>query len=799
MDECALIFLAVAAAGTILAGSIAGIVALVKISRLNKDVASLAFRLESLKRKAEGGTEIAPAPVDARVPVAMPVKPDHGRPGHTSDLSAAQKDGALGHVRDGIIPAEGGEATLTEDSGRGRPDHISESLNGMKIPARAAKSMSWDDLEARIGKRWMTWAGAIVLFLSAAFFVKYAFDNNWLGPASRVALGVAFGVAMLLAGERGIRRDMGALGQGLVGAGLAVVFVSLFAGYSLYHLMSNITAFAAMVLVVGAGMALAVLHAAPAMAILAAIGGYLTPVLLSQGVDARDALFGYLAALNLGVLLVATFRNWRALDLLAFVATFALYTGWFDAYYDKPALVPALIWLFVFFTQFQIVPFARHWREKSPITLERFALALADATITFAFAVVMLREDHPHALGFVALGFGALYTLLGAWTRRRLPDESRALFGFVALAVAFVTIAVPLHLEIPGTAILWAIEGPILLYLGYRFRYAPLRHGAAAVAALAVIYTLGEHTPLHHAPFVPITNIPFATASGMLAALIVFARVHRAFESAATAWDGYLRQAALVAASLAAAYFASGEAGEYLTFIAPERVWELSGAWSLRLPTCAAAAALALTAAMTGFLARRAKSRALVACAALVAGVAALLAMSAYEHAGSGWAWFANWRFGTALSAAAAGSFIAARRIESTRGTFDPRPIGFGAVTLFALAILTLENYSFFSMRRIDAQGEWGAQMAVTITWGLFAVAALVVGFRIRVRAVRLAALGLLGVAGLKLVLFDMSSVEQIYRILTFVAMGLLMIGASYLYHVVEKRVAADAATSERA
>ncbi len=774
MDECALIFLAVAAAGTILAGSIAGIVALVKISRMKKDLASLAFRLESLKRRAEAGYDVVPTP--AAMPRAVDAPP-------TAPVAAPL-----------IEPEPSERMPIAAPS----PIQTRRRLDEQIPPTAAGSAWSWDDFEARVGKRWMTWAGAIVLFLSAAFFVKYAFDNNWLGPAARVALGVAFGVAMLLAGERSIRRDMAMLGQGLVGAGLAVVFVSLFAGYSLYHLMPNLVAFASMVLVVGAGMALAVLHGAPAMAILAAVGGYLTPVLLSQGVDARDALFGYIAALNLGVLLVATFRNWRALDLLAFVATFALYTGWFDAYYDKPALVPALAWLFVFFAQFQIVPFARHWREKTPITLERFALALADATVTFAFAVVMLREDHPHALGFMALGFGALYTLLGAWTRKRLPDESRALFGFVALAVAFVTIAVPLHLEIPGTAVLWAIEGPILLYLGYRFRYAPLRHGAAGIAALATIYAIGEHTPLHHALFVPIANIPFATAVATVAALMVFVRVHRAFQADGAVWDAHLRTGAMVTAALTAAYFASAEASEYLTFLAPERVWELAGAWSLRLPQCASAMALAASALVTVAQAHRAKSHALFASGALVAGVAALVSISAYERAGSGFAWFANGRFAAALAVAAAGAFAASRRVEGARGTIDPRPIGIGLVTTFALAILTLENYSFFSMRRADQQAEWGAQMAVTITWGVFAVGALVGGFRLRNRVLRLAALGLLGVAGLKLVLFDMSSVEQVYRILTFVAMGLLMIGASYLYHLVEKRVAPDASNSER-
>jgi uncharacterized membrane protein len=85
-------------------------------------------------------------------------------------------------------------------------------------------------------------------------------------------------------------------------------------------------------------------------------------------------------------------------------------------------------------------------------------------------------------------------------------------------------------------------------------------------------------------------------------------------------------------------------------------------------------------------------------------------------------------------------------------------------------------------------KARYAAQMSLTIVWGAFAIAWLVVGFWKQIRSLRLAMLALFGVTALKLVLLDTSNVKQLYRIVLFVILGLLMIGASYLYHLAEKR-----------
>ena len=90
----------------------------------------------------------------------------------------------------------------------------------------------WAKFEKRVGERWLTWVGVLALFFGVGFFVKYAIDNQWLTPKARVVIGLGVGLVLLVLGDRFVRRRMRALGQGLMGGGLAILYVSLFAACS---------------------------------------------------------------------------------------------------------------------------------------------------------------------------------------------------------------------------------------------------------------------------------------------------------------------------------------------------------------------------------------------------------------------------------------------------------------------------------------------------------------------------------------------------------------------------------------
>ena len=448
---------------TIVGGSVAGIVALIVALKWREEVASLGERNRALEKRvarleALGQVQLTPERVH---------EPDESRETLQDPPSSIPPRARSGQPREPLRPLESPE-----------PPRASSKPMTETAPIKDVRHRDqqwWAGLEERAGKRWMTWAGALALFLSAGFFVKYAFENQWLGPSGRVALGIVAGMVMLLAGDRCLRRELRPLGQGLIGGGFAILYVSLFAAFALYRLVPQATAMGGFVIVTAAGMTLAVLHDAIPLSFLAVLGGFITPVLVSTGKDPRAALFCYMILLDLGVLGVAIFKRWRALDVLAFIGTWALFTGWYVHFYRASSLFPTLLWVVGFYFIFLILPFVYPLRSRTEAQIESVTLALSNAVITFGYACVILQSQHRSLLGSAALVMSGCYLIMGYLFRTRVKEDRRSVLGCIGLAVFFVTLAVPLHLRVHGITLAWAAEGPILLYLGYVYAYRPVR------------------------------------------------------------------------------------------------------------------------------------------------------------------------------------------------------------------------------------------------------------------------------------------------------------------------------------
>src|SRR2546423_1136580 len=54
-----------------------------------------------------------------------------------------------------------------------------------------------EELEGQIGKLWLNRIGIIAILTGVSYFIKYAFDNGWIGPAGRIALGLLAGIGLI--------------------------------------------------------------------------------------------------------------------------------------------------------------------------------------------------------------------------------------------------------------------------------------------------------------------------------------------------------------------------------------------------------------------------------------------------------------------------------------------------------------------------------------------------------------------------------------------------------------------------
>jgi len=187
-----------------------------------------------------------------------------------------------------------------------------------------------ETLEVRIGSRWLLYIGVIAIVVGAAYFIKLAFDSEWITPATRVMLGGLSGLVLAYAGTRFVRAGYSLYGQMISGGGIAMLYVSTYGAYNYYQLVSQPVAFALMCGVTAVGALLADRQQSQGLALMAVGGGFATPFLLPVDASALAALFSYDAIIVAGTLYLAGRRDWPFLNLLSYVGVCLTLAAWAD-------------------------------------------------------------------------------------------------------------------------------------------------------------------------------------------------------------------------------------------------------------------------------------------------------------------------------------------------------------------------------------------------------------------------------------------------------------------------------------
>ena len=327
-----------------------------------------------------------------------------------------------------------------------------------------------------VAKRWLTTGnvpvkvGVIISFFGVAFLLKYAVENELFSiPMSLRYLGVAGFAAFLLTFGWRMRDDNRVFALSIQGGGIGVLFLTVFAALRLHGLLSPTFAFGLLILITAAAGVLAIKQESRAFAILGTTGGFLAPLLVSTGSGNHVGLFSYYLILNCAILGVAWYRAWRELNIIGFGFTFGVGTIWGYQYYVPELFAttePFLILYFLFYTIIAVL-----FAFRQPPKLRGYVDGtLLFGTPTFAFALqTQLLNNTEYGLAISAAVVAVFYAAMALWLRTRQEKNFDLLMqAFVALAVAFGTIAIPLALDDRWTAIAWAMEGAALVWIGVR-------------------------------------------------------------------------------------------------------------------------------------------------------------------------------------------------------------------------------------------------------------------------------------------------------------------------------------------
>ena len=350
-------------------------------------------------------------------------------------------------------------------SGPAQPVEPQPRERARDVPASVVQG----NLESRIGSHWLNRIGIAAVLIGVSYFLKYAFENNWIGPAGRISIGLLAGIAVVVWSEWFRSRGYKIFSYSLKAVGIGVLYLSLWAAFQIYTLIPGNVAFVAMLMVTSATAVLSLTQDAEVLAAFAMAGGYLTPALLSTGVNRELQLFTYITLLDVAILALLLVLAWRRLLLLSFFGTLALYLAWFVSFYDRSQLRITLGFATLFFAIFAVVPLAARSRTQDFLSTNiSLVLTLLNAGVYFFEGYAMLEDVSKTAVAWFAIALAVVYLLLSRQVRRGISDPAavtRLRYLHVALAVGFITVAIPIRLEAHWITIGWFVEAAVLLWV----------------------------------------------------------------------------------------------------------------------------------------------------------------------------------------------------------------------------------------------------------------------------------------------------------------------------------------------
>jgi uncharacterized membrane protein len=384
-----------------------------------------------------------------------------------------------------------------------------------QYPRSGARSRDGRSLESQIGSQWFNRVGILAVLIGMAWFLKFAIDNHWIGPLGRVLIGLIVGAGLVAWSERFRSRGYVVFSYSLKAIGSGVLYLSLWAASSLYQLVPASIAFLAMVLVTAFNGFMAWVQDAELLALYAIVGGVSTPLLLSTGENHEATLFTYLLVINAAVLVLVTLKPWSRLLFMAFTGSSLFYVAWALEYYTSAQAWRTAFFLACFFLIFAFAPrLVQRKVDEAHIagwdSLALIILPLVNAAWGFlGFYAILDGPDSDWSHAWLAVAFAAFYLLL-----LRLPESGRlksspaVLSGLhLAMAVVFLTVAIPLKAHGRWITTGWLVEGAALLWVASRMHSQLLRVLAVLCLALGLCALITNNPA---ASLTPVFNERFA-------------------------------------------------------------------------------------------------------------------------------------------------------------------------------------------------------------------------------------------------------------------------------------------------
>lgn len=345
---------------------------------------------------------------------------------------------------------------------------------------RRERNRKWETL---IGTNIINKIGILVLLIGIYIGVKYAIDNQLISPALRIILGYGMVVALATTSWM-LKKKYVDFSAVMMGGAIAVAYFNTYVAHSFYQLIPQWTAFGMMLVTTAVSVWMAILYNQKIIALLGQVGAYAIPFLLSKGNGNVANLFAYVCIVNLGLLYLSIKRDWKAIYLLAFVASWIIFMVGIQSPENTITgltvstglirLGMLTIHFIIFLSTFLFFKLFR----KEHYQLREIMVLLINALLYFAASSMVIWEmqlnqgnqtdrTYPSLFTF---SLGCLHLLLGFLVSKRQAVDKTVHLFLGGLGIVFLTITVPIAFSGNTITVLWATESAVLAWIYQRYQ-----------------------------------------------------------------------------------------------------------------------------------------------------------------------------------------------------------------------------------------------------------------------------------------------------------------------------------------
>ncbi len=352
-------------------------------------------------------------------------------------------------------------------------DTIIPPVQQQYIPPAPPKPKSDFNFEAFVGGKLITIIGIAILVIGMGIGVKYAIDNDMLGPLARIVLAYVAGGILLFIALR-LKANYKAFSAVLLSGGMASLYFTTFIAYSLYGMFGQIAAFAIMVVFTMFTVFAATVYNLQVIGIIGLVGAYAVPMLLSDGSGKVEIMFSYMVIVNIGILVLSFKKHWQLLNHLAFGFTWLIFLTWFLSKYDyEKHVVLSMTFAFIFFIIFYISNMSYKIIKQEKFGVWDVIRIVSNSFIFFGLGYATLdHEGSREYLGLFTVANAIVHFVFAYLVFKNKLLDRKLFYLLIALVLSFITIAVPVQLEGDWVTLFWATEAVLLFSIG---RYKVVR------------------------------------------------------------------------------------------------------------------------------------------------------------------------------------------------------------------------------------------------------------------------------------------------------------------------------------